>query len=120
MAISITITVTLTIDDGDDDEDYIIALCSLHMNNSLFGGRVHVISSVMNVATRTIDCKPSAPSHNYVVDNDNVTHAISWLPLPKHIEAETKWTPFRRRHFQVHFREWKYLNSDYNFNEVCF
>ena len=28
----------------------------------------------------------------------------------KHIEAETKWTPFRRRHFQVHFLEWKCMN----------
>ena len=80
MAISRTITVTITIDDGDDDEDYIIALCSLYMNNSLFGGRVHVTSSVMNVATRTMDCKPSAPSHSYVVHNDNVVYAISWLP----------------------------------------
>ena len=25
-----------------------------------------------------------------------------------HIEAETKWTPFRRRHFQTHFLDWKY------------
>ena len=23
-------------------------------------------------------------------------------------EAETKWTPFRRRYFQTHFHEWKY------------
>ena len=23
----------------------------------------------------------------------------------KHIEAETKWTPYRRRHFQLHFLE---------------
>ena len=30
-----------------------------------------------------------------------------------------KWTPFRRRHFQVHFLEWKCLNSDLNFTEVC-
>ena len=30
----------------------------------------------------------------------------------KLIEAETKWTPFLRRHFQVHFLEWKCLNSD--------
>ena len=29
-----------------------------------------------------------------------------------HIGAETKWTPFRRRHFQVHFQEWKCLISD--------
>ena len=25
-----------------------------------------------------------------------------------HIDAETKWPPFRRRHFQTHFLEWKY------------
>ena len=30
-----------------------------------------------------------------------------------------KWTPFRRRHFQMHFREWKYMNFDWNFIEVC-
>ena len=29
-----------------------------------------------------------------------------------HIEAETKWTPFRRRHIQMHFREWKCMNFD--------
>ena len=28
------------------------------------------------------------------------------------IEAETKWTPFRRRHFQTHFLEWKYPNFE--------
>ena len=28
------------------------------------------------------------------------------------IEAETKWTTFRRRHFQMHFLEWKCLNLD--------
>ena len=37
----------------------------------------------------------------------------------EHIWTETKWMSFRRRHFQVHFREWKCLNSDYNFTEVC-
>ena len=26
--------------------------------------------------------------------------------------AETKWTKLSRRHFQMHFREWKCLNSD--------
>ena len=28
------------------------------------------------------------------------------------IEAETKWPQFSRRHFQVHFLEWKWLNTD--------
>ena len=30
----------------------------------------------------------------------------------KHIEAEIKWPPFSRRHFQMHFPEWKYMNFD--------
>ena len=29
-----------------------------------------------------------------------------------HIEAEKKWTTFRRRHIQTHFLQWKYLNLD--------
>ena len=28
------------------------------------------------------------------------------------IEAEAKWAPLCRRHFQIHFREWKRLNFD--------
>ena len=30
----------------------------------------------------------------------------------KHIEGETKLPPFHRRHFQMHFLEWKYMNFD--------
>ena len=37
----------------------------------------------------------------------------------KHIEAETKWPPFRRRRFQRHFLEWKCMNFDWNSIEVC-
>ena len=40
----------------------------------------------------------------------DLTHIHQGLLL--HIEAETRWTPFRRRHFQMHFHELKCLNSD--------
>ena len=43
----------------------------------------------------------------------------AWSFIIYHIEAETKWPPFCRRHFQMHFLEWKCLNIDYNFTEVC-
>ena len=33
------------------------------------------------------------------------------FPSHLHIESETKWTPFRRRHFQMHFLEWKCIIS---------
>ena len=42
-----------------------------------------------------------------------------WARKPSHIEAETKWPPFCRRHFQMHFLQWKTLCSDPNFTEVC-
>ena len=35
------------------------------------------------------------------------------------IEAETTWPPFSRRHFEMHFLEWKYINYDCDFTEVC-
>ena len=36
-----------------------------------------------------------------------------------HIEAEMKWTTFGKQHFQTYFLQWKCLNFDYNFTEVC-
>ena len=32
---------------------------------------------------------------------------------------DTKWPPFRRRHFQVHFLQRKLLKFEYNFTELC-
>ena len=42
------------------------------------------------------------------------------IPLERlfNTEAETKWTPFTRRHFQMHFLEWKYVNFNWDFTEV--
>ena len=41
----------------------------------------------------------------------NEPHSLSILTL-KHTEAETKWSPFHRRRFQMHFVEWKFMNFD--------
>ena len=35
------------------------------------------------------------------------------------IEAEAKWPPFRRRHFQIHFCLWKRSHFDKYFTERC-
>ena len=50
---------------------------------------------------------------------DNVWVHFLWTPhwpgrinFWYHIEAETKWPPFSRRHFQMHFLEWKCMNFD--------
>ena len=34
-------------------------------------------------------------------------------------EAETKWPTFSRRRFQMHFPEWKCINSNWYSTEVC-
>ena len=35
------------------------------------------------------------------------------------LRPRTKWPPFSRRRFQMHFHEWKRKNFDYDFTEVC-
>ena len=37
----------------------------------------------------------------------------------QHIEAETKWPTFCRRHIQIHFQEWKLFYFDSNLIEIC-
>ena len=50
---------------------------------------------------------------------------MSWMMSPvaclaelTHNVAETRWPPFSRRHFQIHFLEWKCINFDVYFTEV--
>ena len=40
---------------------------------------------------------------------NSFTDILQWY---LHIEAETKWPRFHRRHFHLHFQEWKYSNFD--------
>ena len=43
---------------------------------------------------------------------DSPISHISYVARPLTHWGRDKWTPFRRRHFQMHFLEWKCLNSD--------
>ena len=45
-----------------------------------------------------------------VLPKSAVSTTCLQITLLKHTEAMKKWTPFRRRHFQVRFLEWKYTN----------
>ena len=55
-------------------------------------------------------------------------HSFAAKPLSKddsrepneHIEAETRWPPFYRRYFQMYFLEWKFMNFDLTFIDICF
>ena len=42
---------------------------------------------------------------------------VNVKPLLTHWGRD-KWTPFRRRHFQMHFLEWKCINFDQYFTEI--
>ena len=42
------------------------------------------------------------------------------LQKGQHIEAETKWPPCSRRHFQMHFLGWKCMNVDKKFHWSLF
>ena len=44
----------------------------------------------------------------------NAGHFIS-ASISQHIEADTKWPVFRRRHCQAYFLQWKYLDLDSSF-----
>ena len=48
-----------------------------------------------------------------------VTHEYIVSSFIQNIEAETKWPPFYRRHIQMLFLEWEYMEFDYNFNNIC-
>ena len=46
-----------------------------------------------------------------------INHKDNWQFLaiycaPRRIKAETKWRLYARRHFQIHFLEWKSMNFD--------
>ena len=48
-----------------------------------------------------------------------LTKLICRMQILYHIEAKTQWPPFCRRHPEIHFLQWKYINCDYNISEVC-
>ena len=50
----------------------------------------------------------------------NVVYVLSYIYVILHIEAETKWPPFFRRHFQMHFREWKMYEFRWRFHWSLF
>ena len=50
--------------------------------------------------------------------SDNLRHHGTHVMSFSHIEAETNLSSFRRRHFEMHFREWKCLNFAWDFTEV--
>ena len=57
---------------------------------------------------------PSVQSAATIIYKSPLTHPRH--PPPPHW---TKWPPFRKRYFHMHFREWKILYFDYNFTDVC-
>ena len=83
-----------------------------------------VNSSTWNVFSFVIVFVRSLELLSYLTLTDPVMMAsllfMHWLPiiLLTHL-PRTKWPPFRRRYFQMYFREWKVSYFNKNFTEVC-
>ena len=77
------------------------------MDNSYFNGWGQDSSNSNMLAMEILySCtKQSISVFVFVIMIDDACHHNKdW-----HIEAGTRWTPFRRRHFHVHFHQWKLL-----------
>ena len=55
------------------------------------------------------------PQPHHPTPNPQTPNPPNPQPQPP---PRTKWPPFRRRHFQKHFREWTVALFDSNFNEI--
>ena len=50
-----------------------------------------------------------------------ISHDINLMPNASLLThwGRDKWAPFSRRHFQMYFLEWKCMDFDWDFTEVC-
>ena len=108
-------------------------------NNGLLYWRINVsyclddLAIMLGFATQHWGYQCDCPSANWIIATD-LGESIHNLTTTKHNKARivctpwwmhnicisecwtrlpwTKWPPFRRRYFQIHFREWKCLNFD--------
>ena len=84
-----------------------------------WGNRLFYIFTRLPCTTR---CSPNSSELNLKIPmfvfqlHNPAYHSIS---MAYHIEAETKWPPFFRRHFQIYFLEWKCRNFNGDFTGVC-
>ena len=92
---------------GDNLEILFFGVCPFTGENYVMCTHNYILASSQWIAQRQ------------VMHHQRVVHIIyAW----RHnlIFLRTKWLPFRRRYFQMHYREWKFLYFDYNFTEVSF
>ena len=101
------------------------AILGIHQNSFKQNHFYDLLMSHVHSLTRQ-----KRPFHAYITTNTNLSIAlivelivmslIVWLQTPQltHLTL-AKWPPVRRRRFQMHFLEWKCMNFDLNFIEVC-
>ena len=75
------------------------------------------ILEIMQSCTKPSRYTPIRYTINASAVDDPTTPGTMTSAAIKHIDAETKWPTFRRRHVQVRFLEWKYMNFDWYFTE---
>ena len=75
--------------------------------------------SYLDMILHILICKTSTP-HMIIFDKNWTRHtACSIHPCPTPHLSIRKWKPFHRRHFRIHFHEWKVLHSDSICTGVC-
>ena len=86
-------------------------ICLLSWQKHLFSFRWNSFSSVYSSHLLIIIMKYS---FKFVLDTIRQIQSTIFKEriVSQHIEAETKWPPFSRRHFQMGFLEWKCMNFD--------
>ena len=58
--------------------------------------------------------KPVSQVHRSPISEKLFNAMMSGQHYVKRVEDETKWPKVRRRHFQMHFLEWKCMDFDFN------
>ena len=107
------------------DTDVLVALgVSWKLLNARY--ILHHTNKLLNICNRILRCflltynlQPRGTNTTDIQHNryTNTTNALWWRLLTHW--AETKWQPFSKRNFQMHFREWKYVNFIWYFIECC-
>ena len=83
-----------------------VVICSLHLLEDLLENHTRAVTchwSQSGIKSMLInrDQTPRRQAYN----GDKISTGV-WC------DFKTKWQPFHRRHYQLHFRDWKWLNLD--------
>ena len=84
------------------------------------------INNILALVQMMAWCRPGDKPLSELMLVSLLTHICvirpQWVKRPssQHIKAETKWPPFSKQHFPMHFLEWKSIDFNWYLTEVFF